>query len=50
MTTDPVCGMKIDDKQPEYHAQFAGKKYAFCSEECRREFEANPEEYIEAAA
>ncbi len=50
MATDPVCGMKVDDKNPEYQAQFAGKKYTFCSETCRQEFESNPDEYIEAAA
>jgi YHS domain-containing protein len=50
MATDPVCGMKVDDKNPEYQAQFAGRKYIFCSENCRHEFETNPEEYVEAAA
>ena len=49
MTIDPVCGMTIDDK-PEFQTMFAGKKYSFCSEECRREFEERPEEYIELAA
>jgi YHS domain-containing protein len=50
MATDPVCGMKVDDKNPQYQSQFGGKKYIFCSENCRQEFEANPEEYVEAAA
>jgi P-type Cu+ transporter len=50
MLTDPVCGMKVDEKKPEYQSQFAGKKYVFCSETCRREFEQSPEEYVESAA
>jgi hypothetical protein len=25
MTTDLVCGMKVDDKRGEFHTQFAGK-------------------------
>jgi YHS domain-containing protein len=50
MTTDPVCGMKVDDKRSEFHTQFAGKKYFFCSENCRKEFEAAPDEYMETAA
>lgn len=50
MAIDPVCGMTIEDKKPEYQAMFAGKKYSFCSEECRREFEEQPEEFIETAA
>jgi Cu+-exporting ATPase len=50
MTTDPVCGMKVDDKRTEFYTQFAGKKYFFCSENCRKEFEAAPDEYMETAA
>jgi YHS domain-containing protein len=50
MTTDPVCGMRVDERNPTIQTQFAGKKYFFCSEECRKEFEADPEEYVETAA
>jgi P-type Cu+ transporter len=50
MTTDPDCGMKIDEKQSEFHTQFAGKKYSFCSENCKQEFETDPDEFVETAA
>jgi P-type Cu+ transporter len=50
MTTDPVCGMKVDEKNSEFQAKFAGRKYTFCSDECRKEFEEKPEEYVEMAA
>lgn len=50
MTIDPVCGIEVDEKNPEFQAQFAGKKYFFCSDECRKEFEQQPNEYIETAA
>ena len=51
MTTDPVCGMTVDEKQKsEFQTQFAGRKYFFCSEECRKEFEADPGGYVETAA
>jgi YHS domain-containing protein len=50
MTTDPVCGTAIDEKVAEFGTQFAGKKYFFCSEECRQEFEDRPSEYLEVAA
>jgi YHS domain-containing protein len=50
MTTDPVCGMKVDEKGSEFHTQFAGKKYFFCSDNCRKEFEADPDEFVETAA
>jgi YHS domain-containing protein len=51
MTIDPVCGMRVEEKKtPQLQTQFAGKKYFFCSEECRKEFEADPNGYVETAA
>jgi P-type Cu+ transporter len=50
MTTDPVCGMKIDEKNSGFNTQFAGRKYSFCSEDGKKEFEADPEEFIETSA
>jgi YHS domain-containing protein len=50
MTTDPVCGMRIDEQESEFQTMFAGRKYFFCSEDCRKEFESEPEEYLETAA
>ncbi|MGA2644546.1 MAG: YHS domain-containing protein [Candidatus Sulfotelmatobacter sp.] len=46
---DPVCGMSVDERS-EFHTQFEGKKYFFCSEDCRKQFEAEPDEYAETAA
>ena len=50
MTKDPVCGIKVDENRGEFHTQFAGKKYFFCSDECMKEFEAEPDAYVETAA
>ena len=50
MAIDPVCGMKMDDKTTEFQSMFARKKYFFCSEDCRSEFEDRPDEYVEVAA
>jgi YHS domain-containing protein len=50
MTIDPVCGMEIDDKQSEFQMMFAGRKYSFCSDECRKEFAERPDEFVETAA
>jgi YHS domain-containing protein len=50
MTTDPVCGAILNEQESEFRTLFAGKKYFFCSEECRKEFEDRPEEYLEIAA
>ena len=50
MTTDPVCGNTVEEQEAEFQTQFAGKKYFFCSEECREEFEDRPVDYLGAAA
>ena len=50
MTTDPVCGMQVDEKNSDLQTMFAGRKYFFCSEECRKTFQADPDDYVEAAA
>ena len=50
MTTDPVCGMKVDENSAKAQTQFAGKKYSFCSEDCRKKFEQSPEQYVQSAA
>jgi len=50
MAIDPVCGMKVDEKNAEFQSMFAGKKYFFCSEDCRTEFEDRPDEFVEVAA
>ena len=50
MVTDPVCGMKVDEKKSQYHAQYGGQTYSFCSEGCKKEFEENPEHYARSAA
>ena len=45
MTTDPVCGMDLEESQAKASAEFEGKTYYFCSDACREEFEASPEQY-----
>jgi len=41
---DPVCGMEVDPTQIEVKSE--GFHYAFCSEQCRQRFVANPHLYI----
>ena len=43
---DPVCGMELDPGQVEAQSRYQGKAYYFCSEECKRLFDENPEEYV----
>ncbi|HEV2127893.1 MAG TPA: YHS domain-containing protein [Thermomicrobiales bacterium] len=47
---DPVCGMELTPGQVEAQARYKGKAYYFCSEECRRTFEENPEAYVSTSA
>ncbi len=47
MATDPVCGMKVDERKAEKAGLVSvrgGKKYYFCSLACRKKFDSQPEE------
>lgn len=47
---DPVCGMEVDAKKVAAAGRTAtheGHTYYFCSDECRKRFEAAPAKYIE---
>lgn len=44
--TDPVCGMKIDSEDAAGKLEYDGKTYYFCSLYCKREFEEDPEAYV----
>jgi Cu+-exporting ATPase len=50
MTTDPVCGMKVDENNAPAHSELGGKKYSFCSQQCKDKFDRSPEQYVENAA
>lgn len=45
---DPVCGMKVNLEQTQYKSTYQGKIYGFCSDECKKTFDQNPEQYAEA--
>lgn len=39
MATDPTCGMEVEEKNKNtLSAAVGGKKYFFCSNECRNAF------------
>ena len=47
-TTDPACGMPLapaDVKAAKYSATYRGHKFVFCSENCKKKFEGDPEKY-----
>ncbi len=41
---DPVCNMKIN--QGSAVAEYQGKTYFFCSDSCKQQFDADPEQYL----
>jgi membrane fusion protein, copper/silver efflux system len=44
---DPVCGMDVDPKASgTLKSQWEGRTYFFCSEKCKKDFEANPRKYV----
>jgi YHS domain-containing protein len=46
MQTDPVCGMKVDEQKAAAKSQYKGSTYFFCSDECKRKFEQQPEQFV----
>jgi uncharacterized membrane protein YraQ (UPF0718 family)/YHS domain-containing protein len=47
--TDPVCGMTVD-RARALTAEHGGRTYFFCSEDCRGEFERDPDTHISRSA
>lgn len=45
MATDPVCGMSVDEKSADATSSYKGKTYYFCSDECKKTFDKQPEVY-----
>ena len=44
---DPVCGLEIDPKKPNYKTTVRGHTYYFCTEICRHEFNNDPMAFID---
>jgi Cu+-exporting ATPase len=45
MTTDPVCGMRIDPDDAAATAEYDETTYYFCSDACHDAFVADPAAY-----
>lgn len=43
---DPVCGMMVDPEKAEWKSDYQGKTYFFCSENCQKQFEADPAQFL----
>ena len=48
MPIDPVCEMEVDENKAaqELRSQHKGRLFYFCCNECREEFERNPQQYV----
>lgn len=44
---DPVCGMQVEPSQTPYKLIYRGKVYYFCSPQCKKAFQENPDYYLE---
>ena len=47
MATDPICGMKVDEKKAAATYEFKGNGYYFCAVGCKEEFSKTPEKYLQ---
>ena len=50
MVTDPVCGMEIDPKDAAGTSDYQGQTYYFCSPGCKKQFDKNPQQYVDQPA
>ena len=46
---DPVCGMVIEETDAVGTSDHHGRRYYFCSDDCKKEFDEAPEDYAEAS-
>ena len=42
---DPVCGMQIEEEDAAAQTEYDGQTYYFCSSECQRKFDENPQQF-----
>ncbi len=46
MDKDPVCGMTVSRGEEAGSSQYQDKTYYFCSPDCKRQFDRNPQQYV----
>jgi len=44
---DPVCGMEVDPATAAGTSEYQGATYYFCSVGCKRQFDKDPQIFIE---
>jgi YHS domain-containing protein len=48
MGLDPVCKMDVNPASAAAQSEWGHQTFYFCSAECKRTFDANPERYVDA--
>lgn len=46
MARDPVCDMEVSENEAVASSYYAGDRYYFCSEDCKKRFDQDPERYV----
>jgi YHS domain-containing protein len=44
-TKDPVCKMDVEPRNAKEKSEYKGQTYHFCSNECKKEFDKEPQRY-----
>lgn len=47
MAVDPVCKMEVEEKTAPAKSEYKGETYYFCAPGCKKEFDSNPNKYVE---
>lgn len=42
---DPVCGMRLEEKDVQATVTYQDKTYYFCAVACKQKFEQSPQKY-----
>ncbi len=45
VTLDPICDMRVNPAKSRYFSIYKRKKYCFCSIDCKKAFELDPEKH-----
>lgn len=48
MGLDPVCGMEVNPASAEAQSEYEDVAFYFCSQECKKAFDAEPLRYMDA--
>ena len=47
MGLDPVCKMEVNPASAEAQSEYQGQTFYFCSTECKRMFDADPQRFLD---